>query len=459
MKYQFVRQSNDSQRLIAVFAGWAMDPSVFGSLTKQGFDIVVFYDYRGSAEEMKSLFEKITSTYDETFVIAWSFGVAIANSLLNRNISTAIAVNGTSRTVDNRKGIPRHVYSITLRSLSPANLLKFYHTVFGERLPERLPVRDIEELREELTAMGSVGSDEASPYWSKIYISENDAIIPAVNQQSAWTGYNVEILRDQHHFIDFQKIIDNDIIDKEFIARRFSDSFSEYEKEAVVQRETAAELYRRWIVNQDLSGKKILEIGIGTGFLTRLYNVCDISGDSVAVDLADVETVRKALSVTKTGYAGKIVSDDAENFITLCNNESFDAIVSASTIQWFCRLKDFFNKVADVLRPGGIGAFSTFEKGTFVEIKNITGRSPNYPTLEQLISILPPELEIIDTFRENKVIKFENGRMVMKHIKATGVNSLGSPTDFGSTKRLIEYLDTNPQLTYRTLYLIVRKRI
>ena len=148
MKYRFIKQSNDSNRLIAIFAGWAIDPTIFESLSKRGFDIVVFYDYRGSEDEMKSLFENITSTYKDISVIAWSFGVAIANSLLNSNVSTAIAVNGTSRTVDNHRGIPRHIYSITLRSLSPSNLQKFYHAVFGGRIPVKIPVRNIDELRD-----------------------------------------------------------------------------------------------------------------------------------------------------------------------------------------------------------------------------------------------------------------------------------------------------------------------
>lgn len=457
MKYNFVYRTEDSRRLIVIFAGWAIDGSTFSRLEKPGFDIIVLYDYCDKSNNIVAFYRHLLKSYDETTVIAWSFGVAIANNLLTGDESAAIAVNGTPSMVNDRFGIPRHVYAITLKMLSKSNMQKFYDSVFGDRMPEKLPDRDIDNLKDELELMGKFTSGIASSHWTKCFVSSCDRIIPPKNQIDAWSNYDVTILERQHHFPDFQTIIDNNVIDKNLIGRRFTENVKGYEIEAEIQRKVAIKLHQMWVAHQAPADKCILEIGIGTGFLTRLYVNEQISSNSVAVDLADSATLQKALYKSGVDFPGNIITADAEQFIKNCEPESFDTIVSSSTIQWFCRLEDFFQNVKKALKPGGLGVFSTFENGTFQEIKNITGRSLNYPTIDKIKTILPRGFEIVETLSEEHVMKFDNGTQLMRHIQSTGVNSLGSPMSYGETLRLLKSLDKHPQLTYRPIYIILKK--
>lgn len=457
MRYSFIYRTENSRKLIILFAGWAMDESVFSGLEKPGFDIVVMFDYYDESNDIAAFYSQLSNSYDETTTIAWSFGVAVANNLLTGKESAAIAVNGTPSAVDDKLGIPRHVFAITLRMLNQSNLQKFYDSVFVDRIPKALPNRDIENLRKELELMGKYSGKTVSPYWTKCFVSSSDRIIPPKNQLEAWSNNDVTILEKQPHFPDFQAILDNYIIDKNLIGRRFTENVDGYETDAIVQKRVANKLYHMWMTYQNPSDKKILEIGIGTGFLTRLYVNAHISPLSMAVDLADSATLKKTLKAYGIDYPGKIITADAERFVRECEPESFDTIVSSSTIQWFCRLEDFFNNIKTILKPGGLGVFSTFENGTFQEIKKITGRALNYPTVEKIETILPPELEVLETFSEEHVMEFENGIQLMRHIKSTGVNSLGHPMPYGETLHLLKSLDKLPRLTYRPIYFILKK--
>ncbi|MGM9844298.1 MAG: hypothetical protein ACI30S_08765, partial [Muribaculaceae bacterium] len=118
----------------------------------------------------------------------------------------------------------------------------------------------------------------------------------------------------------------------------------------------------------------------------------------------------------------------------------------------------FFANVAKVLRPGGIAAISTFESGTYEEISSLTGRSLDYHTLEQFVAMLPDSLHVLESKRETSKITFDNGRNLLKHIKMTGVNALsGTPLSYKKTISLMRQLDECPHLTYRHIYLIIKK--
>ncbi|MCM1297277.1 MAG: methyltransferase domain-containing protein, partial [Muribaculaceae bacterium] len=310
---------------------------------------------------------------------------------------------------------------------------------------------------EELKMMGELQATTPSEIWSKCYISEKDAIIPPSNQRNAWTGFRITELEGEPHCPDFRSIIDNDIIDKQLIGRRFSENTTGYNIEASTQRHIAENLYQMLVRHTELSAKKILEIGIGTGFLTSLYCQSPISSESAAVDLADRDTIRNVLTEADINYNGTIVTDDAERYVERCGDAEVDILVSSSTIQWFCNIKRFLSNVARILKRDGIAAISTFQQGTYSEIKEITGRTLNYPTLSELIEMLPDNLKAIETMNEEHIVRFNNGRSLLNHIKTTGVNSIGSPMNYADTRQMLRRLDSNPQLTYRPVYLILKK--
>ncbi|MDE5573670.1 MAG: DUF452 family protein, partial [Muribaculaceae bacterium] len=298
--------------MIFIFLGWAMDPVPFeeSGLKKSGFDIVVGYHYE-SIEDARSVFEKLIANYQEVSVIAWSYGVAIADRIAdNPKVVCRIAINGTPTPVNNETGIPERYQNLTLRMLSDVNLAKFYQSTGLVDVP--LPHRLLDDLKDELKLFSNIDNNLSNTAWKKAYISECDAIFPPKNQINAWNGKTrVEMIKDGRHYVPFDKIIENDIIDKQLVAKRFSENVEFYESHASIQRAIAVRLNELWSALQDISGQKVLELGIGTGFLTRGYITHDISNQSVAVDLIDTATLADVHDKKGFKYPGKLICDDA----------------------------------------------------------------------------------------------------------------------------------------------------
>ncbi|MBD5246086.1 MAG: DUF452 family protein [Barnesiella sp.] len=458
MRRDLIHSLRGNRSAIAFFAGWAMDATPFRKLHKNGYDIYLFYDYR-TVEP--TLYEELFQRYDKVAVVAWSFGVAVANTLISTREETRIAINGTAQGVDNKLGLPKPYNDLTLRRLSPETLATFYHRVFsddaGDTFFANPPRRPIDELAEELRSLGDTRFPAPSPCWDKVYVSDSDLIIPPANQIRSWEYFGPEIIAGGAHGIDFQKIIDSDIVNKNIVAQRFTRKAQSYENHADVQRSMASELMR--LLDQNgvtVTGKDILEVGIGTGFLTRLY--CGANPSSVtAVDLADSATLKAVLTDSGCNFKGEILTADAEQFVA-GKTECYDLILTASTIQWFNSQRLFLANCAAALRKGGILAIATFAPGTFHEISDITRSALKYYPVEWYKRNAPDELQLIDSHEDSVVLRFDDARRLLEHISLTGVNAVShQPSTVSHTINLLKRLPHEPTLTYNPIYLIFRK--
>ena len=151
--------SNINSSLIVIFLGWGMDEKPFADLHKDGYDIALLW---GQADAgTPEMYRNLISRYKQVVVIAWSYGVAIANSLISDRESLRIAVNGTYTPANNTTGIPKHVFAATLRYVSEQNMRKFFSAVAGisplrKHFMSNLPNRDIEELKSDLQQFGEM---------------------------------------------------------------------------------------------------------------------------------------------------------------------------------------------------------------------------------------------------------------------------------------------------------------
>ncbi|MGL4410549.1 MAG: methyltransferase domain-containing protein, partial [Bacteroidales bacterium] len=139
-------------------------------------------------------------------------------------------------------------------------------------------------------------------------------------------------------------------MNKELLARRFSKAAATYDQSAIAQQEIASHLWS--LTSRILKDKpeNILEIGCGTGMLTRIYTQeCHLS----RVTLNDIYDSREFLPPVKSNF----IQGDAEE-VDL--GEGYDLILSTSAVQWFSDLESFISKIERSLKPGGIFAFSTF---------------------------------------------------------------------------------------------------
>ena len=185
MEYFWLNKKNNN-KLILIFNGWGMNETPFKHLSCANFDVLILSDYRKFDIDLNIFdFDK----YIEKYFIAWSMGVYVSGlygKILNK-FDKKIAVNGTGKIVDDEFGIPEKIYDITVKSLNETSLDKFLKNMFksGKLNPEINITRDIEGLREELTAIKNLHIENCIDF-DKVIISKFDRIIPAKNQQSYW---------------------------------------------------------------------------------------------------------------------------------------------------------------------------------------------------------------------------------------------------------------------------------
>lgn len=461
MKSSWVSRCVGNRRAIMIFAGWGCGVSMFDGLSKPGYDIVVFWDYRNEDFD-----ESAVAGYDELYLIGWSMGVLEATRVLVDSalpIVGCLAVNGTLTPVNDRTGIPSAIFAGTLTGMSQRNLQKFYRRMCGsaaafDKLKTRLPERELSELIEELSLIGHRAIERLPVRWrwSTVVIGGNDAIFPPSNQKRAWpSGTVVEVWEEMGHLPDWQRIFDSHIVDKELVASRFKERRSSYESEGRVQAHVADQLFKMWkpVVKGPLD---IIEVGAGNGFFTRCYLPVVTLGSLKLWDIADID-------MTLTGTVDAEISVcDAERAMSCQPDESADCIVSSSTVQWFNALPLFIDECRRVLRKGGQLVLSTYGPSTFDELRNLGLPLPSYPTKESLLSMFGYGWEVEVHHEESLCLEFASPTDAFTHIKLTGVNAIHRrPRPIGELRRLLADYPVNEsgryQLTYQPIYIIAKK--
>ncbi|MBW1992724.1 MAG: malonyl-ACP O-methyltransferase BioC [Deltaproteobacteria bacterium] len=147
------------------------------------------------------------------------------------------------------------------------------------------------------------------------------------------------------------------------IRRNFARRAGTYDAHAQVQRYMAAELLglSAEAVRQ---ARRILEVGCGTGYLTRELRRLNAQALLVAVDLdpALLQAARQKLNGdTRTAW----LAADGEAI----TRGRFDLIISNSAFQWFSQPAETLANYARCLTPGGRLAFTAVGPGTFPELR------------------------------------------------------------------------------------------
>jgi malonyl-CoA O-methyltransferase len=253
-------------------------------------------------------------------------------------------------------------------------------------------------------------------------------------------------------------------IDKEKVKKRFGRSIFSYNEEALVQKSIARELMLKITDIEKATYPRVLEIGCGTGFLTRELLQCYRPQYYVINDLVDtmqgeVEQIARIHEFTRWSF----IPGDAEKLIF---PGTFDLVVSASTIQWFQDTAVFFHSISRSMSRGSILAFSTFGTDNFKEIRTLHSAYLNYPLPEELISWLSPTFHVLHCSEKIVSRCFETPRDVLRHIRHTGVNAVENRS---WNKRTLLNLEmnyrnfySNPDgtvnLTYHPIIIIAQKK-
>ena len=163
---------------------------------------------------------------------------------------------------------------------------------------------------------------------------------------------------------------------KQGIRRNFARRADSYDRHAEMQRLMAHGLVAA--VGESLArAGRILEIGCGTGYLTKLLRQANGEARLVALDLdaALVDAARRRLG-PEAGVAWLVADGEAPL------RGEYDLIIANATFQWFIRPGETLAALYRNLAPGGVLAFSTLGPQTFQELAgslNRAARSLNLP--------------------------------------------------------------------------------
>lgn len=236
-------------------------------------------------------------------------------------------------------------------------------------------------------------------------------------------------------------------MNKDLIQTRFSKSLSTYNENAKIQKKMAEKLAT--LLNKT-HYKKVLEIGCGTGFLTKLLNKSIDFESYTAIDIvSDCENYINSINPEIN-----FIQADIEKF----SLENYDLIIANASLQWVDDFKKMIKTLNDALLDGGEFVFSTFGKKNFREISLVTGTTLDYYSTNELKELFS-ESEII---QEVHIMTFKTPKEVLKHLQLTGVNAIEN--NIWTKKDLIKFENkyqdlcpTKSTLTYNPIYVKMTK--
>ncbi len=241
------------------------------------------------------------------------------------------------------------------------------------------------------------------------------------------------------------------------VAEAFSAAAPGYDEAALLQREVARRLAER-VVAAAPAGPRVLEVGCGTGFLSRLLMDAIPDGRWLLTDIAPAMLDQARLQVPEDRAEFMLMDGecpDAEG--------PFDLIVSSLAVQWFGDLGAGLKRLTDRLAPGGRLMLATLGEGTFPEWREAHAAlslpcgarrfvgSRDFPWPEGGTASLSEDLIIVH---------HADGRDFARSLRAVGAHLPApghTPLSPGEFRRVLRALGEPCAATYHVLYGCWRK--
>lgn len=256
---------------------------------------------------------------------------------------------------------------------------------------------------------------------------------------------------------------------KKDIARSFSAAACTYDNAAFVQKEIGKRLLERLdIIKQ--TPTRILDVGAGTGYITRLIQQKFPKSHLVGLDLAqgmtDYAKGKQPWHLWK--HKPFYVCGDTE--ILPFANHSFDLIYSNFTLQWCFNLNQVFQEFKRVLKPNGMLFFTTLGPQTLFELRQSWRKASQDTHVNDFTDMHDIGDILLNTHFDDPVMDMEiitatypHVKQILSDLKATGARNMNSSRAKGlrgkkTFKQMIKAYDDfklqdgSYPVTYEVLY-------
>jgi len=247
-------------------------------------------------------------------------------------------------------------------------------------------------------------------------------------------------------------------IHRPHVKRSFSGAAESYDHHAVLQREIGDRLMAHLNFTK-IEPKRILDIGCGTGYVTRLLTNKFKKSHITGLDLSEtmVRHTRKHHAL-RLPWHGKRHHCVADGCALPFADGSFDLVTSNLAMQWVANPSDMLVEMRRVLAPNGLILFSTFGRRTLAELRQSLAELPinsekrkaghvlPFPDVMSLgdeLNKLAVELPVIDS--DLFTLTYPNVMALVRELKGLGASSSAISGRSGGLygRRLLKELDTS----------------
>ena len=207
------------------------------------------------------------------------------------------------------------------------------------------------------------------------------------------------------------------------VARQFSRAAASYQLEADLQRRIALSVCS--LVPSGIRPAAVLDIGCGTGFLTKAILDEFPSAKVVAIDIAEGMLAEAEAQLGPRETLSLRVADGS----ALDEENRYDLVVSSSALHWMQPLERTLDGIRRALQKGGMCCFSLMLDGTLPELHELrsSGQGPgpagmSLPT-EGAVSAAAKGAGFEIEFEESSehVLWHVDSRTALRYLKRIGV--------------------------------------
>lgn len=170
-------------------------------------------------------------------------------------------------------------------------------------------------------------------------------------------------------------------LDKRRVRQSFAAAATGYDAVAGLQRTVAGELLQKF-PPQPVAGR-VLDLGCGTGFLTRLLARAAAGEAALALDIA-LPMLAESRRLN-AGLPVQYLCADAETLPFAAR--SFRQVYSSLALQWCQNLPAVLADCHRLLLPGGQLVFATFGPATLTELKAAWAAADDYPHVSEFLGV------------------------------------------------------------------------